>query len=446
MPEAATASTTKNFRLALPAAPALTRAMTPPSAPPRHSSREIAAALLHPAVIVGALGYFVDIYDLILFAVVRVPSLKGLGYSGDQLVSLGAWLINWQMGGMLLGGLLWGLLGDRFGRLKVLFGSIILYSLANIANGFVTTVDTYAVCRFLAGLGLAGELGGCITLVSEVLPKELRGFGTVAISAIGILGALVAGAVGGMFPWQNAYFIGGGLGILLLFLRMCVAESGMYKSMAGTNRPPFASQLALLFAPSRIGRYFACVLIGLPNWYFIGIVVLFSPEFAKALGATGPVTGAAAVAVSYTGLSLGSLLIGAWSQYIRSRKKVLIASMIATLLFTNIFFLLPTGPSPTLIYAVIFLFGLAAGYWSIFVTVAAEHFGTNMRATVATTVPNFSRGSVILTTMLFTWLKAHGFDTLHSGLTVGWIVLAIGILGWFGLRETFHDDLDYVEK
>jgi putative MFS transporter len=419
--------------------------MTSPPAP-THTPREIAAALLHPAVIVGALGYFVDIYDLILFAVVRVPSLKGLGYSGDELLTQGTWLINWQMGGMLLGGLLWGLLGDRFGRLKVLFGSIVLYSCANIANGFVHTVDTYAVCRFLAGLGLAGELGGCITLVSEVLPRGLRGFGTVAISAIGILGALAAGAVGGMFAWQTAYFIGGALGILLLFLRMCVAESGMYQSMVGTARPAFASQLALLFSRARIGRYLACILIGLPNWYFIGIVVLFSPEFARALGTTGPVTGAIAVAVSYTGLSLGSLLIGAWSQLLHSRKKVLLAAMLATLLLTNIFFLLPAGPSPALIYAVLFLFGLAAGYWSIFVTVAAEHFGTNMRATVATTVPNFSRGSVILTTMLFTALKTHGFTTLHSGLTVGWFVLLIGIAGWFGLRETFHDDLDYLEQ
>ena len=417
---------------------------SPPAKPYTH--REVIAALLHPAVIVGALGYFVDIYDLILFAVVRVPSLKGLGYSGDQLLSQGTFLINCQMGGMLLGGLLWGLLGDRFGRLKVLFGSIILYSLANITNGFVTTVETYAICRFLAGLGLAGELGGCITLVSEVLPRELRGFGTVAISAIGILGALVAGAVGGLFPWQTAYFIGGGLGILLLFLRMCVAESGMYKSMAGTNRPPFASQLALLFSRSRIGRYICCVLVGLPNWYFIGIVVLFSPEFAKALDCTGPVTGAVSVSVSYTGLSIGSLLLGLWSQRIRSRKKVLIAAMLATLVFTNFFFHMPPRPSPEIVYFVIFLFGLAAGYWSIFVTVAAEHFGTNMRATVATTVPNFSRGSVILTTMLFAYLKTQGFNTLSSGLTVGWVVLVIGILGWFGLRETFHDDLDYLEE
>ena len=211
--------------------------------------------ILHPAVIVGALGYFVDIYDLILFAVVRVASLKDLGCTADQLVTQGTHLINMQMGGMLLGGVLWGLLGDRVGRIKVLFGSIILYSLANIANGFVHGIDAYAVCRFFAGLGLAGELGGCVTLVAEVLPRELRGYGTVMISAVGILGAVAAGYVGTWFHWRMAYYIGGGLGIALLFLRLCVAESGLFRTMNETNRPPFGSQLRLLLAPSRLGRY-----------------------------------------------------------------------------------------------------------------------------------------------------------------------------------------------
>src|SRR5271163_4721351 len=211
-----------------------------------HTPREILAALAHPAVVVGALGYFVDIYDLILFAVVRIPSLKGLGFSGDQLVTQGTWLINWQMGGMLLGGVLWGLLGDRFGRLKVLFGSIILYSLANIANGLVTDLATYSACRFLAGLGLAGELGGCITLVSEVLPQAIRGYGTMTISAVGILGAVAAGFVGTWFDWRTAYYIGGALGLLLLFLRMSLSESGLFRQMKDTAQPSFGSQLLLL--------------------------------------------------------------------------------------------------------------------------------------------------------------------------------------------------------
>ena len=413
-------------------------------APEHHTPREILAAIAHPAVLVGALGYFVDIYDLILFAVVRVSSLKSLGFAGDQLITQGAWLINVQMAGMLIGGVVWGLLGDRMGRIKVLFGSIILYSLANIANGLVTSVEAYAICRFLAGLGLAGELGGCVTLVSEVLPRTLRGYGTVIISAVGILGAVAAGSVGTWFDWRVAYYVGGGLGILLLFLRMVVAESGMFQHMTESKKPPFGSQLALLFKPERLGRYIACITPGPFAWYYIGLVVFFSPEFAKALGATGPVAAPLAVALSYSGLSLGSLIAGGISQVIRSRKKVLLGCFLVAFALINLFFFLP-NPSPELVYAVIFLLGLAFGYWAIFVTIAAEHFGTNMRATVATTVPNFARGSLILSTNLFAYLKP-GHGTLHSGLFVGYICFAIAIIGWFGLKETFHDDLDYLEK
>ncbi len=414
------------------------------SLPVTHTYREIAAALLHPAVIVGALGYFVDIYDLILFGVVRVPSLTKLGFSGDQLVTEGTWLINVQMAGMLIGGLLWGLLGDWRGRLKILFGSIILYSLANIANGFVHNLNGYTVCRFLAGIGLAGELGGSITLVSEALPRTLRGYGTMMVSAIGVLGAVVAAKVGQYFDWRTAYFVGGGLGLLLLFLRVCVRESHMFKSMSESGRPTFASQLGLLFKPKRVGRYLCCILIGLPCWYVIGLVILFSPEFARALGTTGPVTAGNAIACSYTGICLGDLLSGGFSQFIRARKTMLLIFILATFILANIFFSL-SKPSPELLYASIFLIGIAVGYWAVFVTVAAEHFGTNLRATVATTVPNFARGAVIPATMLYNVLKPE-FGMLHSGLAVGWIVTFLALIGWFGLRETFHDDLNYVEE
>jgi putative MFS transporter len=418
--------------------------MIAPKAPVVYSPREIAAAILHPAVLVGALGYFVDIYDLILFAVVRIPSLKSLGFDGDQLVGEGTWLINWQMGGMLLGGVLWGLLGDRFGRLKILFGSIILYSFANIANGFVHDLDGYTICRFLAGLGLAGELGGCITLVAEVLPQALRGYGTVMISAVGVLGALLASYVGQHYDWRIAYYIGGGLGLALLLLRVCVHESGMFRHMKEGAPPTFGSQLLLLAAPSRIGRYLCCILIGLPCWYVIGLLIVFSPELARALGADRPISAPASVAFGYAGICLGGLVSGSLSQYLRSRKIALLVFITATFVLTNIFFFL-RNPSAAAVYTVIFLIGGAVGYWALFVTIAAEHFGTNMRATVATTVPNFSRGAVIPVTTLFTWLKPQ-LGILHSGLAVGWIVIALAVAGWFGLRETFHDDLDYLEK
>jgi len=416
-----------------------------------HTKRDVMRAMMHPAVIVGALGYFVDVYDLILFAVVRVASLKGLGFSGDELVTHGTWLINWQNGGMLLGGVIWGLLGDRVGRIKVLFGSIILYSLANIVNGFVHTLEAYTICRFLAGLGLAGELGGCITLVTEVLPRALRGYGTLMVSGVGVLGAVAAAYVGLNYDWRTAYFIGGGLGLLLLFLRMCVAESGMFAQMKEVNRPAFGSQIVLLFAPKRIGRYLCCILIGLPTWYIIGLLFLFSPEFAKAMGATGDIKAPITIAVGYSGVCFGSLGTGFISQWLRSRKIVLAIFLVVNFVLINTFYL-SRGPSIEFLYTLIFFIGVCIGYWALFVTVAAEHFGTNMRATVATTVPNFSRGSVIPVTMLFASLKpvlaAHfgaPLGLLYSGLALGWLVTVLAVLGLFGLRETFHDDLDFLE-
>ena len=412
---------------------------------PSHTPREIIAALIHPAVIVGALGYFVDIYDLVLFGVVRVASLKDLGLSGEQLALDGAWLINWQMGGMIFGGILWGLLGDRFGRLKILFGSIILYSLANIANAFVYDVNSYTVCRFLAGIGLAGELGGSITLVAEILPRTLRGYGTMMVSAIGVLGAVVAGLAALYFPWRELYIAGGFLGLVLLFLRVLVSESGMYKSMEGTNRPTFASQLGLIIAPQRIGRYLCCIMVGLPCWYVIGLLIVFSPEFGKALGATAPIVAGTALAWTYGGICVGDLASNILCQFARARKNVLLGFIIAALVLSLAYFCLQQ-PSPHSVYAIGFLLGITVGYWSIFVTIAAEHFGTNMRATVATTVPNFTRGAVIPITSLFLLFKGYQLGTISSARLVGAIAFGLAFIGFAGLRETFNDDLDYLEK
>jgi putative MFS transporter len=415
-----------------------------PDVPPaaRPGAAGIARALVHPAVLVGALGYFVDIYDLILFAVVRTSSLVGLGYHpGDQLIATGTWLINWQMGGMLLGGLLWGLLADQRGRLSTLFGSIVLYSVANIANAYVHNLAGYTVCRFLAGIGLAGELGGCITLVSEALPRAVRGYGTMMVSAVGVLGAVVAGSVAREFGWRHAYLIGGCLGLVLLFLRLCVRESHLFQALAPGRR--FAAQLGLLFQPARLGRYLACIAIGLPCWYVIGLVVLFCPEFAAQLHATGALTGLLAVPVAYAGICTGDLVSGALSQMLRARKIVLLLFISATAACFTTFFL-STGASPVFLYGLLFTLGTFVGYWAVFVTVAAEHFGTNLRATVATTVPNFSRGAVIPVTMLFNGLKPH-LGLLGSGLAVGWVTIVLALIGLVGLRETFHDELDYVE-
>ena len=238
-------------------------------------------------ILVASLGYFVDIYDLVLFSVIRVQSLKAIGVADDQMLTVGVKLINAQMIGMVIGGVIWGILGDKMGRFKVLFGSILMYSLANIANGFVTEVNTYAVIRFIAGVGLAGELGAGITLVAESMSKEKRGYGTMLVAAIGLMGAVVAGLVGDKFHWQTAYFIGGGMGLALLVLRLGVMESSMYKNIAHKNVSK--GNILMLFNNwSRFKKYINCTLIALPTWFVVGILITFAPEFGKALGATEP--------------------------------------------------------------------------------------------------------------------------------------------------------------
>ncbi|MEI9999407.1 MAG: MFS transporter [Verrucomicrobiota bacterium] len=321
---------------------------------------------------------------------------------------------------------------------------IVLYSLANIANAFVHNLEGYTVCRFFAGIGLAGELGGSITLVCEVLPCGLRGYGTMVVSAVGVLGAVVGGTLGLFCPWRTMFFIGGGLGLALLVLRVIVSESGMFRHMAATNQPTFASQLLLLLQPGRFGRYLSCILIGVPCWYVIGLVIAFSPELAKALGATDPVLSPTAVKWAYGGICVGDIASNFLCQVVRNRKRVLLGFGLAAFTLTNVFFFV-RQPSPDLIYALAFGLGIAVGYWSVFVTIAAEHFGTNMRATAATTVSNFVRAAVIPITAAYAGFKVQ-VGEVNLALIIGWVSFAVAFIGWLGLRETFADDLDYVEK
>jgi predicted MFS family arabinose efflux permease len=398
--------------------------------------------LLQVPVIVAALGYFVDIYDLLLFSIVRVPSLKYLGVPEGELLEKGVFLINMQMAGMLIGGILWGVLGDKKGRLSVLFGSIVLYSLANIANGFVTGVEQYAVLRFIAGIGLAGELGAGITLVSEILPKEIRGYGTALVASVGVLGAVLAYFVADLFDWQIAYFIGGGLGLLLLLLRVSVFESGIFKDLK--EKPVTRGNFFSLFTSSRqFYKYLNCILIGLPIWFVIGILVTFSPEFGKALGVAAPIKAGKAIMFAYIGLSLGDFSSGFLSQSLGSRRRVVLLFILLTTLFVGIYLFVPVQ-SELLFYLVCSGLGFSIGYWALFVTIAAEQFGTNLRATVATTVPNFVRGSVNIITPLFLTLGSHYGIITAAGL-VGLLTLVIALLALRKLHETFGKDLNFLE-
>ncbi|MBP6672666.1 MAG: MFS transporter [Bacteroidetes bacterium] len=399
--------------------------------------------IFNTAVIVAALGYFVDIYDLILFSIVRIPSLRDLGLTPQQITDQGLLLLNVQMFGMLLGGILWGILGDKKGRIQLLFGSILLYSVANIANGFVQSIEMYAVLRFIAGVGLAGELGGGITLVSEIMPKETRGYGTMIIATVGVAGAVLAYNIVEHFDWRNAYFIGGGLGLALLVLRVSVFESGMFNAMKETKvkRGDF---IGLFNHKERFYRYMKCVFIGLPTWYCVGILITLSPEFAKHLAIDGTVSAGRMVMFFYLGLIPGDFLSGVLSQIFHSRRKILATFLLLNALGMIVYFL-SSGITAEHFYYVSFFLGLSAGYWAIFVTNAAEQFGTNMRATVATTVPNMARGATIPISLAYAFASST-LGTLAGAAVVGVICLAIAMYALYHLDETFGKDLDFVEN
>jgi putative MFS transporter len=405
------------------------------------------SSIFSVAVLVAALGYFVDIYDLLLFGIIRIPSLKDMGLAPEQILTDGEAILQWQMWGLLLGGIIWGVMGDKRGRLSVLFGSIILYSLANIANGFVETVDQYKWIRFIAGLGLAGELGAGITLVSELTPKEKRGIATSLVAGIGLTGAVVAFLMKEYFHWRTCYFIGGGLGMLLLVLRISVFESGMFNQVK--NMEVQRGNLFMLFTNwDRFKRYLFGILIGLPTWFVIGVLVTFSSEFGKQFGITEPIDPGKAIMFAYAAISIGDIAVGFVSQWLRSRKNALYVFYAITALFMILFFTIQWNGSAAKMYWICAGLGFGTGFWAIFVTMGAEQFGTNLRATAATTIPNMVRGMLAIFILpLFQWLRGiDGIGFVNGGIITGIVVMSIGILAALLTRETFGKDLNFVEK
>ena len=394
-------------------------------------------------VLVGALGYFVDIYDLLLFSIIRVPSLKSMGLTDELIKTEGMRIINIQMLGLLIGGIIWGVLGDKKGRLKVLFGSILLYSLANIANGFVTNVEQYTWLRFITGIGLAGELGASITLVSEILSKEKRGIGTSLVAGIGLSGAVAAYFVSKYFDWHTCYFIGGGLGLALLLLRVSVYESHMFEQVS-TKKISKGNFLLFFTNAKRFKKYLLSILIGLPNWYVIGILITFSKEFGAAFQIKETINAGKAVMYAYVGISIGDIATGLISQWLRSRKKVLYIFYALTAVSIFLYFQQQQGTANNM-YWICALLGFSTGFWAILVTMAAEQFGTNLRATAATTVPNMVRGSLNLITLLFVSLQT-AFDYIESAWVTGIAIMIIAIVSAICTQETFGKDLDYIEE
>lgn len=396
---------------------------------------------LYLTIIISALGYFVDIYDLLLFGIVRTPSLRDIGVSESDLLPVGVHLLNMQMAGMLIGGILWGVLGDKKGRKSVLFGSILLYSLANIANVLVTNVFWYAILRFVAGIGLAGELGAAITLVAESMPKDKRGYGTALVSAIGILGAVVASLIGDYFNWKIAYLVGGFMGLSLLALRAGLLESSLFDQIKNSHIKK-GSFIKLILNRKLFIKYLCCISIGVPIWFIIGILVTFAPELSQEHDIIG-VTGSRSILWAYLGLSLGDISSGLISQWLKSRKKAVFLFLSITTL-TVCLYVFMNNLTINQFYILCFTLGFGGGYWAVFVTIASEQFGTNIRATVTTTVPNFVRGSVIPLTLSFSYFKAK-MDLLSAAFCVGIISLLIAFIALRYLKDTFHKDLNYLE-
>ena len=385
---------------------------------PKNDLTKPTVGLFSLPVIVAALGYFVDIYDLLLFGIVRVPSLTSLGLNAEQISTEGTRIINWQMGGLLLGGILWGVLGDKRGRLSVLFGSIITYSLANIACGFipkVTFMDPvtyYALMRFIAGVGLSGAVVAYFTVK--------------------------------LFDWPTAFFIGGGMGIGLLLLRVGVVESGMFKNVSADSSVVKGNFLAFFTTADRFSRYMKCIGLGIPTWFVIGVLATFANEFGAALGITEAIQPGQAIMWCYIGLSTGDLASGFISQALASRKKAVTLLMLLTLAATVVYLFVGLKTALAM-YLTCMVLGFGIGYWAMFVTIGAEQFGTNLRATAATTIPNMVRGLTIPMTLLYQGLKP-GFGPLHAAATVGFIAFALGFYSILTISETHGKEMDFIEE
>ena len=394
--------------------------------------------------LVAALGYMVDIFDLLLFSIVRVQSLRDLGLSEPEILTKGILLINAQMSGLLVGGILWGVVGDKLGRVKVLFGSILLYSLANIINGFVSNVEMYAVLRFIAGVGLAGELGAGVTLASELLPRMWRGLGTTFIASIGVAGAILAAVVADVTDWRTAYIIGGVMGLILLAMRLNVKESSLYEKMAGDEKGVKRGNFLMLFSNfDRFKRYICVILVGAPLWGVVGLFITFTPEFAKAFEMEVLPTAGKAVLFCYAGLVVGDMISGVMSQVLKSRRKSIAISLVFLSLFITLYINAPHA-GLNLYYASCFLMGIGAGYWAMFVQMGAEQFGTNIRATTATSIPNMVRGLTVPITATFHML-IPAIGVVGAGVSVVATLIVLAFAALLMLKETFGVDLDYNE-
>jgi putative MFS transporter len=396
-----------------------------------------------PAVLVASLGYFVDLYDLLLFSVVRTKSLVELGVPETDTAAVGLNLLNWMLASMMVGGVVWGIVGDRKGRLWVLFGSIIMYSFANFLNAYISTVEQYRLLRIIAGFGLAGELGAGITLITEIMKPEKRSFGTMLISAIGMLGAAFAAYIGTHHDWRSAFQLGGVMGFALLFFRFGMKESAVFKN-ALENNISNGNMLSLFLNRRLLKKYLGSLLLGLPIYYVVGMLTILAPEFGMALGMVETPGAGIAILLCYISVSIGDILYTSISQTIKSRKKTFVIALVF-MLFAILFFLYSRPATTNQFYALYVILGLAAGYWVILITNIAEQFGTNYRATATTTAPNFLRGTLIPISFIFSLVKPS-LGLVNTTAVIGVCLVVIPFIFLYSVEERFGKPVDWIER
>lgn len=402
-------------------------------------------------LLVTSLGYFVDAFDLVVFSAVRNTSVVALKLAETpaEIKNVGLTLENWQALGLLIGGVFWGVFGDRLGRLKVLFGSIAVYSAANLLNGLLTpgahTLTFYSMLRFFSGLGLAGELGAAITLVSEAMKAEKRGLGTMIIAGFGLLGCALAAFLSAFtdISWQALFIAGGISGFVLLLLRIRVIESDLYLNQPETSvaRGEF---LSLFTNFKRFKKFVRCIGLGLPVYFVVGLPIKFATNFGAAFNISGtsvPI----AIMMCYLFLALGDFVCNYLSQVMKSRKKPFYIFNALNLFAVLLFVYYPPQNAWQYHYIYCPILGFSVGYWALTVTIAAESFGTNLRATVTTSVPNFIRSAFIPIALCFTFFESR-LGTVHSAMTVGLVCTSLSILSAFLMKETFGVNLNYQEK
>jgi MFS transporter, putative metabolite:H+ symporter len=396
-------------------------------------------------IIVSALGFFVDLYDIMALAAIGENSLRSIGIAEAAIKKELTYLQSMQMWGMLLGGFLWGIIGDKYGRLKVLFGSIILYSVFTLLNAFVTGINGYAACRFFAGLGLAGELGAGITLVSEQMRKEKRGLGPAIIAGFGVLGAIVAVIIGKNYDWKTVYIVGGTLGFGLLLLRLGVVESGLF-TIARKSNIARGSFMVILKNKEHLKKFACILLVGMPGWFVNGVMMQLSNFISKSMGMNPLPDKGKVIIYFFIALSLGDVMGGVVSQWLKSRKKSIYIFLLLHLLMLVLFFTVAKN-SVQLYYFIFAGLGLSVGFVIQLFTLAAEQFGTNIRTLVTSSGLNLVRGWVIPLAALFTWMN-EGLLIIEwkSAAVIAFVVVAVSFWALSQLEETFDKDLAFVNE